>query len=284
MITRITGNRTRKNYKIFRWDLTNFCNQSCPYCIKNAPKLKPKYVTNYTYYINWINNNLKLDIPHIVQLFGGEPTLHPNFWEIVDSLQVPFGIYTNLSKSIEFFERLVKNERLHHIYCSFHSLSVNNRLDFENKLDFLCKCNNVELTLNIMLEHDDTYLFELFDKYKDKVTCVVTKIHNSNIIEVPKEYIHTRQHFSIYKGGEVNTFSSFDYDKLPEIKTHGFLCSTINYFNNIDIYGNITNYCRKYKITDVNENCYNRINVSKTLCRAEFCPKYCNVIGEKYKI
>ena len=283
MVKSIISHR-KFEYKIIQWEILDFCNYDCFYCGLHN---NSRFCTNYKDVVDYLNKNIPTSIfPTIPQLFGGEPTIHPEFWNIVERFKVPFGIYTNLSKPIEFWKNLISFKNIHHIYCSCHYNSIKDKDEFEKKISFLSDELKEKLTLNIMLESTDKYLFDLFDSFKDRCICVVTKIPNSNInLEIKEQYIHDRQCFDIKDGNETKTYSSFQYDELNEINTFNFKCSTINFFNNIDIDGNITNYCRKFKITDIYHDEYKKIDKKFIICKSrDFCPKYCYVIGSKEKI
>lgn len=281
MITKIISHR-KFTYKVIQWELLNYCNYNCYYCGLHD---NSEICTNYKDIVEYLNKNIPNSIfPTIPQLFGGEPTLHPYFWDICDSLKVPFGIYTNLSQDLCFWKKFSKITNLHHIYCTYHNNSVTNTDDFIKKVDYLIDTVK-EFTLNIMLENTGEEILNLHNKYKDKITCVLTKVHNSTSpITVTPSMIHPRQYFDIINGGKVITLNSFHYDTIDEVCTRNFKCSTIKYFNNIDVKGNISNYCRRNVITSVYEDNYSKINRNFILCSHNTCPKYCYVIGEKQKL
>lgn len=104
----------------FWWHLLHKCNYRCTYCYAY------EYITSNTpenYYHAWrsVISRLKLkSIPTFdVDLIGGEPTLHPDFIEILEQLSRLDKLnkctyYTNMSKPVEFYEQImdVQNEKI----------------------------------------------------------------------------------------------------------------------------------------------------------------------------
>ncbi|MCL4236386.1 MAG: radical SAM protein [Deltaproteobacteria bacterium] len=98
--------------------LTLDCNKSCFYCINTVgkPRVRPWKGTFGLSGREWIDglNRLRLpdDLP--VTLQGGEPSLHPDFLEIILGLRddLHIDILTNLSFDVERFVKTVPAERL----------------------------------------------------------------------------------------------------------------------------------------------------------------------------
>lgn len=76
--------KQKRNYQMPNIALLNYCNLSCPYCFAN------EFIEEKKQYINLEQLNLIFDFlkktPNQIKkigLIGGEPTLHPNFKEIL---------------------------------------------------------------------------------------------------------------------------------------------------------------------------------------------------------
>ncbi len=105
--------------------LTLKCNLKCPYCVNEA---NPKENKHGEYELasadQWIKaiNRMNKD----VAFTGGEPTLHPEFIEIINGINKRLNVivYTNLVWSEEFTNRLVNNlKRPIKILASYHPSS-----------------------------------------------------------------------------------------------------------------------------------------------------------------
>ena len=70
---------------IVNLDLTNRCNMNCPICFANANAAGYVYEPTYEEVIAMLKvlRNLKPTPAEAIQFAGGEPTIHPNFFEII---------------------------------------------------------------------------------------------------------------------------------------------------------------------------------------------------------
>ncbi|HPG29840.1 MAG TPA: radical SAM protein [bacterium] len=93
--------------------LTFSCNMNCDYCINrfnSAPK--SKYLTGKEF-VGGLNRIVsRPDLP--VSLQGGEPSLHPDFYYIINNIkpELKIDILTNLSFDVKEFSKKIKPEKL----------------------------------------------------------------------------------------------------------------------------------------------------------------------------
>lgn len=109
----------------FLWNLIDVCNYKCSYC--NAP-----HGRNYSDFKEfskikrdcWKNVLKRLSVNAVgqyeMQIFGGEPSLHPDFNSILTQLTRDkkcnsIEIFTNLSKSVNFYGEACNDERITYI-------------------------------------------------------------------------------------------------------------------------------------------------------------------------
>lgn len=81
--------------------LTDYCNAKCSYCRYNHETGKYISFDNFKKYANKL---LELGVNAIILTGGGEPTINPDFEKItlwLNDNKIPYGINTNLIKSIE---------------------------------------------------------------------------------------------------------------------------------------------------------------------------------------
>lgn len=116
------------NQFMFTWMLTNWCNYKCSYCCEKPRLLhdwaKEDSISTYRLTLAKLK---RFDKPFQIELYGGEPTLHPNLLEILHTLKLienckDIYVITNLSRPIEYFRKLNVPE-LSGIYimASFHA-------------------------------------------------------------------------------------------------------------------------------------------------------------------
>jgi len=113
--------------------LTYKCNFNCPYCINNYnTPTAAKNMLSGAEFIEGLNRiESRDDLPVSIQ--GGEPSLHPDFYEIINNIKpsLRIDILTNLQFDVLEFINKIKPERLARsapyspIRVSFHPLKSN---------------------------------------------------------------------------------------------------------------------------------------------------------------
>jgi hypothetical protein len=106
--------------------LTFRCKQGCSYCINKAGDFKAREELSAKEWIDSLNK-IKFNIP--LTLGGGEPTIHKEFYELVNGLDAKIDLLTNASfNTDEFIEkvnpnRFTSNEKefYHPIRVSYHA-------------------------------------------------------------------------------------------------------------------------------------------------------------------
>lgn len=143
------------------WTLTDFCNFRCSYCPKELHsglfhnKVFSGFPTDteIRVFLDRLINIHAKDRLLVVILSGGEPTLHPMYKEIIDTLH-PHGIIetvSNGSRSMDWWQQL--NHLPDKIIISLHPEWT--KINKINELgDFLLD-NNVELSFNMMSDNSN---------------------------------------------------------------------------------------------------------------------------------
>lgn len=140
------------------WTLTDFCNFRCNYCPSSLHSgdykagRKPGYPTDEeirTFLDRLINVHAKGRFL-VVSISGGEPTLHPMYAEIVDTLH-PHGIVetiTNGARAFEWWQSL--NHLPDKITMSLHAEWT--KIDKVNELGEFLLDKNVQVVYNMMCD------------------------------------------------------------------------------------------------------------------------------------
>ncbi len=79
-------------------DITNRCNMNCPICIANIPGMGFEFNPPIEYFERVFDGLAKMDPKPFVNLFGGEPTVRDDLFDIIklaDARRVKVGIVTN---------------------------------------------------------------------------------------------------------------------------------------------------------------------------------------------
>ena len=249
-----------ENYKIlhFEWYLVDFCNYKCSYCNamdKNVAKYSKE--TSPSKYKLVLQRLRMLKIPFEVDLYGGEPTLHPYFLEILEELgNMPncklVEIKTNLSRPLYFLKQVFKHPKIklaasyhpeyfseefikkcialrdNEFYC--HVNLSDNQNDWETTLTILNTFDehNVKYDLNILLstaEYKVNYTKEFYNIFDNKIKAIADK----------KTYRFK------YDNGKIENLTAFNVYKNHLASFNGYKCQALLYDINTD--GTITNCC-----------------------------------------
>ncbi|MDA9408198.1 radical SAM protein [Bradyrhizobium sp. CCBAU 45384] len=110
-------------------EITEHCNLTCPVCFAESAPTRTRFTPLAT-----VDKMLDALVasegePDLVQISGGEPTLHPDFFEILDAVRArPIRhvmINTNglrIAREKDFVARLAENKRGLEVYLQFDSL------------------------------------------------------------------------------------------------------------------------------------------------------------------
>lgn len=110
----------------FGWFLVDWCNYDCSYCCTGGAQSevfsKAKSPSKYNLVLTRLS---KVETEFEMDLYGGEPTLHPEFNYILKTLSDMeqcklIEIKTNLSRSINFFKGVYENPKIR-ISASYHA-------------------------------------------------------------------------------------------------------------------------------------------------------------------
>jgi MoaA/NifB/PqqE/SkfB family radical SAM enzyme len=248
---------------LFTWMLTDWCNYDCAYCVvKEIMRDKWDKDSSPSAYKLVLTRLEKFDGPFDIELFGGEPTLHPNMEEILLRLNAmdkcrTVNIVTNLSRPISYFSRL--ND------LKMDSLLINVSLhmeyytpEFLEKVYQLSQMENITVgvIVNLSNKKDEwpiiIELIEQFVKwgctphlnflrdmpfwkanYDEEFYNLFRPIQNKLVIQA--------KYTVGFKDGTVKEFGSLDMIKNGYNRFNGFECRSK--FYNIDFDGNFTNSC-----------------------------------------
>ena len=98
-------NNYNKQYRIFRdkqlpenirrihWDIITICNYNCEYCYSRANESQWNKISNANQINNIISQLDNIIHPIEITLLGGEPTLHPKYYDIFDRIYNLNNIY-----------------------------------------------------------------------------------------------------------------------------------------------------------------------------------------------
>ena len=127
---------------IIHWFPTDFCNYNCSYCIAHAPHIqKGIEFTKLLLLIGTVDKIFEIKKDKYVFIFsGGEPTLHPNFIELVEYIlenkNASVYLFSNGHKNADFFSKLFSKNNF---YLNF---SIHLEYANINHVKEIIKCSN----------------------------------------------------------------------------------------------------------------------------------------------
>lgn len=131
--------KSNLNSFLLHWDITSKCTYRCSYCdYRNRDEsFKPYYEKQKILeFIEYISKRKDL----IPILFGGEPTLDPDFLKVIQNFpklnNYPISLYTNLCRSMSFFKDLCDLKVPIRVMTSFH-YTESNKSEFRKKVLYL---------------------------------------------------------------------------------------------------------------------------------------------------
>jgi molybdenum cofactor biosynthesis enzyme MoaA len=270
----------------FSWEVNTNCQYRCNYCYAHD-RLTKKFIEKYRYVYKNILKRLSLNSigPFKMELVGGEPMLHPDIYEIVESLYKNKNctyvcMNTNLVKRVEDYKKFDdKKYKGLEFSASFHP-QYHKKIDiFLQKIKTINNFENTLLSVDANLIDNDTYI----PLYKELI-----KFCKENNIIIQPNYIFSTSKFKSnfssdffkkldhqesicddlikyeFENGEIHNYKLSDLHEKGLTKFKGFNC--IPKMWTISVNGDIENAC-----TGENLNILNK-NLSKCVeCPVESC-------------
>jgi organic radical activating enzyme len=296
-----------KIYTEFAWEVIDVCNYMCSYCGagygNDTTRPQSKFFKQDKYHDAWkgVINRLKLikgDM-FVVDLLGGEPTLHPDIHDIISSLEEVkccehVRLITNLSKNLDYFKNLCDTETT--------KLEINPSIHFQyysekivDKILHIHNSTDIRISPIVVLSDDP--------KHKTNMLHVFETLVDNNIRYSVNFLFPAHGYKPNYTNDFYDTFNKYvnigceDTDTLYNITTadghtHNVTVKDINTHKltrfknwnctpkswNINVKGQIINSCSKQPLKLGGGNMSDLIKCPKNNC-------YCNVWWnyDKYK-
>jgi len=141
------------------WEVTGNCTYDCRYCTLH-------YKEPYHYPLETLKliNDLSKNKNIILTLFGGEPTLHPDFLRILEELdpKIDLGVFTNLSKGLSYFEKVLEIRPDLKFETSYHPSQTDLKKYLET-IEYLVS-KNVKVSVAFMYDTPYNMLQEVYEE------------------------------------------------------------------------------------------------------------------------
>lgn len=157
-------------YKKIYIEITNDCNLSCSFCIKNKRIKKYMSFNDFKTVLNNIENYTKYIYLHVL----GEPLMHPSINEFINYASKRYKV--NITTNGYLINNIRENKNIRQINISLHSFSDKYNISLEDYI------NNIFNVVEILKKF--TYVsFRLWtnNKYSNKIIDLINKKYNVNL-------------------------------------------------------------------------------------------------------
>lgn len=272
------------NPVLFNWSLIDECQFKCSYCYstdfnKQNNFKKGLYRKSHLLVLNKLK---KINFDWTIDLQGGEPTLHPDLFDIIQSLNSmdkckEIVLATNLTKGVQYYKKLdILNSKLS-IHVSYHA--EYHKKIFKRICDLYNSLENIDFFVEVILYPKKQYFEQTlnllenleFHKIPFDVNLVYKNefwdgITDDGFYELFNPWLNSTKKFS--KNVKHVTTNGVEYLSEIDILRNNisykdFSCQALAY--TIDINGDISNTCTNKKLQLV----IKEEDVKKTV----ICPK-----------
>lgn len=238
------------NTFLFTWMLTNWCNYSCTYCCEKGNMVdkwaKEDSISSYKLTLTKLK---RFDKEFFVELYGGEPTLHPNLTEILHELKAinnckMVQITTNLSRPLAYFDQLNLPELDGlGIMASFHPEHFDDA--FITKARAIHNMQHLHFRVTVNLSPDAVHWPMTLDLIKElDANGIEYGLHFLNDTDFWKAN-YTEEFFKLFSPLQKNLFAG----KQVQIHNYEFEDGTVEQLTDLEIYERKLHHLTGYTCT-----------------------------------
>jgi MoaA/NifB/PqqE/SkfB family radical SAM enzyme len=173
-----------KDYKIltFSWFLTQVCQYRCDYCsvLNTLPLVKSadnRYIKSYKSVLSLLRyptlDNFK------IELQGGEPTMHPEIFSIIESLNsnrrcIFLEVITNLVKPLTFYDKFDSKKYNKLLFTTSYHPQYHEKCSYVEKIVHLSKYDHIKVEPNINISDKKEYWEDTIDVFEKLIDNNIT--------------------------------------------------------------------------------------------------------------
>lgn len=157
-------------YKKIYIEITNNCNLSCDFCIKNKRIKKNMSFEEFKIILNKIKKYTNYIYLHVL----GEPLIHPEINKFIDYASKDFNI--NITTNGYYINNIKNNKNIRQINISLQSYDEKYNISLEKYMD------NIFKTVDILKNNTYiSYRFWIKNKYTNKILNIINRKYNTNL-------------------------------------------------------------------------------------------------------
>lgn len=181
-------------FKKIYLEITNICNLSCDFCLKNTRENSYMSKDNFIKILDKVKKHTRYLYFHLM----GEPLIHPNINEFID-IANNYNFYINITTNGYLINKIIDNKNIRQINISLHSFNekYNITLDeyLENIFNYINK-NRDRTYISLRLWVKGKYTSKIIDLLSKKYNIYIDKnLNSSNIILEKNVYLSFSKKF-----------------------------------------------------------------------------------------
>lgn len=164
-------NHQKKRFKKIYLEITNSCNLSCTFCIKNQRNIK--YLTKEEFTL--ILSKLKPYTDYLYFHVLGEPLMHPHINDFINQASHQFNI--QITTNGYLIDKIINNPNIRQVNISLHSFDPKYNIPLETYM------TNIFKTIDSLMEKKTYIALRLWvkNKHQSQMVEMINKHYNCNI-------------------------------------------------------------------------------------------------------
>lgn len=157
-------------YKKIYVEITNACNLSCDFCIKNQRELKFMSEKEFKIILEKLKNHTKYLYFHVL----GEPLMHPKINEFINLASLSYKV--NITTNGYLIEKLKNNKNIRQLNISLHSYNTKYNISLDDYLNHIFEVvdtlENTYISYRLWVDSNETdeILKKLNEKYNTSLS------------------------------------------------------------------------------------------------------------------
>ena len=177
----------KKRFKKIYIEITNACNLSCPFCIKNKRNITYMTYENYKYIIDKIKNYTEEIYFHIL----GEPLMHPDIINFIDYANKS-NLLVNITTNGYLINNLKDTKDIHRLNISIHSYNKVYKVGLNTYLDNIFNTidkikNNTFISLRLWTGNKNTN--QILKYINNRYNTNIENLKNNNKVKITNNLI-----------------------------------------------------------------------------------------------
>ena len=187
----------KKRFKKIYLEITNACNLSCSFCIKNKRPIKILSINEFKIILDKIEPSTDYLYFHVL----GEPLMHENINEFINLASERFNV--QITTNGYLIDKIINNKKIRQVNISLHSYNPKYKVGVEEYMD------NILKTTDILIKNNTYVSFRLWvnNEYQKQMVKMIEN-HFNCVIDL------TKSSFAINKYLYVKQFHEFIWPDL----------------------------------------------------------------------